>query len=100
MAYIKPGDVESPRNRWKLIAVLADGGPGEVAYAIGEWDGKPRMGMRWNGTDNKPVGNPQSRGLPTWTILDPKVYRAVIQNLPNENTQILACRYLGMTCPQ
>ena len=96
MAYIEPCDVKSPRSRWKLIAVLADGGPGEVAYAIGYWDGKPRMGMRWNGTDDKPVGNPQSTGHPTWTMLDQKIHLAVIQNLCDENKQVRAREHLGI----
>ena len=94
MTYIKPGDVESPRNRWKLIAVLADGGPGEVAYAVGYWDSKPRMGMRWNGTDDKPVGNPQSRGLPTGTMLDPETHRAIIETLHDEKAKVVARKHL------
>lgn len=99
MAYIKPGDVVSPKARWKLIAVLWDGGSGEIAYAVGEWDGVPGIGMRWNGTDNKPIGNPQSRGLPTWTMLDPDIHLAVIQQLPDEGKQVLACEHLGIDVP-
>ncbi len=99
MTYIKPGDVVSPKAHWKLIAVLRDGGPGEIAYAVGEWNGVPGIGMRWNGTDNKPIGNPQSRGLPTWTMLDPEIHLAVIQQLPDERKQVLACEHLGIDVP-
>ena len=94
MAYIKPCDVKSPKNRWQLTKVLADGGPGEVAYAVGYWDGKPRMGMRWNGTDDKPVGNPQSTGHPTWTMLDPETHRAIIETLRDEKAKVIARKHL------
>ena len=29
-------------------------------------------------------GNPQSRGLPTWTMLDPEMHKGVIALLPPE----------------
>ena len=96
MSYVKPGEVISPKEHWKLIAVLWDGGPGEITYAVGEWDGIPRIGVRWNGTDDNRIGNPQSRGLPTWTMLDPEIYLAIIQKLPDEKMQILACSHLGI----
>lgn len=95
MSYVKPGEVISPKEHWKLIAVLWDGGPGEIAYAIGEWDDVPRIGVRWNGIDDDRIGNPQSRGFPTWMMLDPEIYLAIIQKLP-EKMQILACRHLGI----
>lgn len=43
--------------------------PGGCAYAIGTWDGARRIGFRWNGTDEYLPGNPQSRGLATWTTV-------------------------------
>ena len=98
MPYIKPDGVVSPKARWKLIRVLKDGGPGEVAYALGEWDGVPRIGIRWNGTDDSEIGNPQSRGLPTWTMLDSDVYLAIIQTL-SERDQVVACSLLGIELP-
>jgi hypothetical protein len=60
------------RARWKLIDVLYSGGNGGASLAIGEWDEERVLAMRWNGhsnQDNSGVGNPQSRGLPTWFIL-------------------------------
>jgi hypothetical protein len=33
--------------------------------------------MRWNGDENNVIGNPQSRGLPTWFII-PDEFRQVI----------------------
>ena len=98
MAYVKPQEVVSPRARWKQIAVLRDEGPGEVAYAVGEWDGEPSIGMRWNGYDGHPIGNPQSRGLPTWTMIEERMRLPVIQTLP-EDKQVLATALLGIEVP-
>lgn len=95
MSYINPKDVHSPKNHWKLFDVLIEGGPGECAYAIGTWDGERRIGFRWNGTDENPIGNPQSRGLPTWTMLDDKLQPAVIALAPQEK-QALVSSYLGL----
>jgi hypothetical protein len=39
------------------------------AVALGYWEGKETLAIRWNGDDENPVGTPQSRGLPTWFIL-------------------------------
>ncbi|MCY3788911.1 MAG: hypothetical protein OXH63_08995 [Gemmatimonadetes bacterium] len=89
MPYIEPNDVISPRTRWKLIAVLDNRGPSEIAYALGEWDGEPKIAVRWNGDDEHPIGNPQSRGLPTWTMLDQDLYLPIMQNLPTDK-QLLA----------
>ena len=68
-SYINPNDVHAPKRHWQLFHVLFDGGPGKSSLAIGRWDGKPVLAMRWNGTDDKPLGNPQSRGLPTWFVV-------------------------------
>lgn len=95
VAYVTPDEVNSPKAHWRLADVLLDRGPGSCAYAIGEWDGERRIGFRWNGTDNNPIGNPQSRGLPTWTMLDPEMHNAVIAILPSDK-QVLARRFLGI----
>jgi hypothetical protein len=68
--YVKPEEVTSPAEHWKLDRVLHEAGPGEMAVALGTWDGEPRIGLRWNGSaDTTEIGNPQSRGLPTWFML-------------------------------
>ena len=54
-----------------------------------------RIGFRWNGTEDNKIGNPQSRGLPTWTILDERLYEAVIDILPSGKQEI-AKMYLRM----
>lgn len=95
MSYIKPKDVHSPKSHWKLFDVLIDGGPGACAYAVGTWDDERRIGFRWNGTDENPIGNPQSRGLPTWTMLDDELLPAVIALAPEEK-QALVSSYLNL----
>jgi hypothetical protein len=94
MAYVKLGDVNSPKAHWRLIEVLLDRGEGECAYALGKWNGDSRIGFRWNGTKDNPIGNPQSRGLPTWTMLDENLHEAIIALLPKEKRSI-ARRFLG-----
>lgn len=72
MAYQNPRYVDSPQRRWELIDVLYNAGDDDAALAIGRWDGTPVLASRWNGTDkdkDKGIGNPQSRGIPTWFIL-------------------------------
>lgn len=85
MAYIDPKTVNSPRNLWKLIEVLRLGednknGDDDATLAIGEWDGDRVLAIRWNGTSESEsgVGNPQSRGLPTWFILPEWMSRAIL----------------------
>jgi hypothetical protein len=95
MPYITPNDVHSPKAHWRLVKVLHDGGAGNGAYALGYWDDEPRIGFRWNGSDDNPIGNPQSRGLPTWTMLEHSLYLPMIQTLPIEK-QPLACSFLGI----
>ena len=35
--------------------------------------------MRWNGNRENPIGNPQSRGLPTWFIVPDEHARQIIE---------------------
>lgn len=44
-----------------------------------DWDGEPRIGIRWFWES---VGNPQSRSVPTWTILPDDLYRALQTHFP------------------
>jgi hypothetical protein len=82
MSYVKPAEVISPKAHWSLIDVLYDRGKDDCAYALGLWDGEPRIGFRWNGNDANELGNPQSRGLSTWTMLDPEIHEQIIDLLP------------------
>lgn len=66
MAYIDPKTVFTPRKHIKSVDVLYDGGEDSWSIALLEYDNKERIGIRWNGGSELPVGNPQSRGKPTW----------------------------------
>jgi hypothetical protein len=35
--------------------------------------------MRWNGTEDYPLGNPQSRGLPTWFIVPDQHWKQILE---------------------
>jgi hypothetical protein len=67
--YIAPENCHSPKKNWTLLKVLFDHKEGKPSLAIGMWDKIPRLAIRWNGTKGRPIGNPQSRGLPTWFML-------------------------------
>lgn len=111
MTWVRPEDARSPKSHWRLHRVLLDKGAGEAAYALGQWqdmDGqwRPRLAVRWNGTDEKPAGNPQSRGMPTWTMLDNEIHEAVLDALSRVSERqedrlqpvdwVDARRYLGL----
>ena len=74
--------MHSPRRLWSLIQVLFDGGERDSSLAIGRWDNKPVLAMRWNGDDENPIGNPQSRGLPTWFIVPDQHWRQILESEP------------------
>ncbi len=79
MSYVKPSDVHAPKRFWSLIHVIFDGGPGGSSLAIGRWENNPVLAMRWNGTDETPLGNPQSRGLATWFIIPEQHWRQILE---------------------
>ncbi len=93
MAFVDPNTVVSPKNNWSLIKVLRNGethgkGDGDASLAIGKWDNLDGRGpnsvfaLRWNGSasDASGVGNPQSRGLPTWFIVPKWMNDAILQS--------------------
>ena len=77
--YISPSDVHAPKRHWQLFQVLFDGGPDESSIAIGRWDERPVLALRWNGNADKPLGNPQSRGLPIWFVMPEQHVRQVLE---------------------
>ncbi len=86
MPYIPANEVRAPRANWTLVQVLIDHGQSdhvEVCWslAIGEWDKKRRLAMRWNGTEERPAGNPQSRGIATWFVLPSEFHDAIVGTL-------------------
>jgi len=79
--FVPPAQVTSPRRHWTLVAVVLDGGEGNWAAAIGRWDGKPVLVIRWNGNDDNPIGNPQSRGLPTWFVVPDELRGSILETI-------------------
>jgi len=77
--YVPPTQVMSPQRHWVLVKVVYDDEERKAAAAIGYWDKDPVLVMRWNGTGTNPIGNPQSRGLPTWFVV-PEPFREPILN--------------------
>lgn len=81
----QPSDVHSPKRLWSLVHVLFDGGvgrpdnPSGSSLAIGLWDSKPVLAMRWNGNEDNPIGNPQSRGLPTWFVVPEQHWKQILE---------------------
>jgi len=87
--YIEPDKVNSPRRHWTLIVVLDPGSEQDVALCAGRWDNTPCLGMRWNGSEANPLGNPQSRGIPTRFIIPAGPYAdAIIESLPAEKKRM------------
>jgi len=80
MAYIDPRMVTSPRGRVSDLKIMFDGGEGSYSVASLHWDDEPAIAVRWNGGDAAPfqgLGNPQSRGIPTWFILPDSIANLV-----------------------
>lgn len=96
---MKAQDVRSPRDKWTLIEVLFDGGDGEDSLAVGEWAGERVLATRWNGK-GKEIGNPQSRGLPTWYVVPARYNTGMLNSLsPNDlppNKRKIAEALLGL----
>lgn len=95
MHYVKPEDVRSPKNRWRLRKVVRDGGEGGWSAAEGQWDNdglwSDVLAIRWNGSAGAEIGNPQSRGLATWFIVPEEledVIRQAIVRLPEAKASI------------
>lgn len=88
--YIPPSEVVSPRRQWSFISVLDDPEkPGECVLALGRWENEPVLAMRWNGREDNPIGNPQSRGLPTWFIMPARYSKALVGTLSAEKQALV-----------
>ena len=92
-AYIPSGQVSSPKRSWKLLGVLEPGSENTGSVALGRWEEKPVLAMRWNGSKESPLGNPQSRGLATWFIV-PDEYMDPILSCFSADKQAFAKTFL------
>jgi hypothetical protein len=96
MSYVDPQTVHSPKSRLSDLEILYDAGPGEWAIARFHWDHKPAVGIRWNGEEGEEgVGNPQSRGLPTWFVVPRELEGAVLE-VAQRFSEHLAAGYADM----
>ncbi|MGA9039155.1 MAG: hypothetical protein WB421_01345 [Terriglobales bacterium] len=71
MTYIRPEEVLSPRSLvGGIVEVIHDPGENRMTVARILWDEKEVVATRWNGNDERPLGNPVSRGHATWFVVD------------------------------
>jgi hypothetical protein len=71
MSYVRPEEVLSPRKRvGRIIEVIHDPGEGGMSVARILWDEEEVVAVRWNGSAERPLGNPMSRRQPTWFVVD------------------------------
>jgi hypothetical protein len=94
ITYVQPETVFSPKRYWKLLSVLEAGTENSGSVALGRWEDRPVLAMRWNGNANNPLGNPQSRGLATWFIV-PREYTPHILQSFSEEKRSLANTFLS-----
>lgn len=86
MRYTDPHHVDSPKNAVSGLMPVYDGGEWKMSVALLKWEGEDSVAMRWNGgtveNGQKPTpGNPQSRGLPTWFVLDQQFESVILKAL-------------------
>jgi hypothetical protein len=76
MSYVRPERVLSPKDRvGGVLEVIHDPQENGMSVARILWedeDAGPRevIAIRWNGNDERPLGNPVSRRQPTWFVVD------------------------------
>lgn len=83
---VSPFTVKSPKAHWTLIDVLITND--DWALALGEWAGERRLAVRWNGKGDE-LGNPMSRGVPTWFVLPDDFIDHLLPLIPMEKRQLV-----------
>jgi len=73
MRFTNPESVLSPKGSVSDLRVLLNTAEGGWALAAMKWDGVDSLGIRWNGHADNPIGNPQSRGIPTWFVIPEEI---------------------------
>ena len=81
MAYVEPATVWAPKAAIRSVEVLYNRGPGEWSVARVVWEGREKIGIRWNGDNGPGIGNPQSRGNATWFILPDELEEAILSKI-------------------
>jgi hypothetical protein len=71
MSYVRPEEVLSPKNSvGGILEVIHDPQENRMSVARILWEEEERIAIRWNGSDEQPLGNPVSRGHATWFVVD------------------------------
>jgi hypothetical protein len=74
MAYLRPEEALSPKNQMGgVLEIIHDGGENGMSVARILWGetGEQRevIAARWNGDEERPLGNPVSHGHATWFVI-------------------------------
>jgi hypothetical protein len=70
-------DVHSPRDHWRLVQVLYDGGDDGFSIMMGYWDDEPVLVGRWNGPAGG-KGMPLSSGYPVPLVFPSFMWDAIL----------------------
>lgn len=91
MFIVNPENVQSPKRHLVMVSVILNTGEGGYSVALIRWDGEPGLAMRWNGTADARIGNPQSRGLPTWFVIPDEFRESVLENntIPEDSRSLV-----------
>jgi hypothetical protein len=87
MSFVSAPEVTSPKNRLSSIdTIVHDDGKGSWVVAALTYDEEPRIGMRWNGTDDDPLGYPSVRNYPVWFIV-PDFFAETVKFMAEEKAK-------------
>ena len=73
-SFTPPDTVLSPKGAVTDLRVLYNTGEGGWSLSRLNWKGNESLGIRWNGSGENRIGNPQSRGVPTWFIVPDELH--------------------------
>ncbi|HZR55606.1 MAG TPA: hypothetical protein VFA74_01945 [Terriglobales bacterium] len=71
MSYVQPQEVLSPKNKvGGIVEVIHDPGEDHMCVARILWENAEVVAIRWNGNEERPLGNPVSTAKPTWLVVE------------------------------
>jgi hypothetical protein len=84
MSYIPPEKVTSPKGLLSSIdEIIHSDGEGSWVIASLTYDEKSQLGIRWNGTNDRPLGYPSVRNYPVWFIV-PEFFAPTVKYMAEE----------------
>ena len=78
---VDPNKVLSPRKRLKDLRVVHR--DEDWSLAVGIWDKMRALLTRWNGDEDRPLGNPVSHAHPTWFVLPQHFHAPLLGLVPS-----------------